>query len=69
MKTFGPSEQPSEETKPRRLAPGEKLVFCGICDHYHPQSFNGDCRDDYNRFQTPDDENMIAEHFFEDDPN
>ncbi len=23
---------------------------CGICDHYHPASFTGDCRDDANRF-------------------
>ena len=23
---------------------------CGICGHLHPWSFNGDCRDDANRF-------------------
>ena len=23
---------------------------CGICDHWHPLNWNGDCRDDTNRF-------------------
>lgn len=23
---------------------------CGICGHCHPWAFNGDCRDDANRF-------------------
>lgn len=23
---------------------------CGICDHVHPWNWNGDCRDDKNRF-------------------
>lgn len=30
----------------------EKDVFydCGICGHYHPIDFNGDCRNDDYRF-------------------
>lgn len=28
-----------------------KLFYnCGICDCYHPAEWNGDCRDDANRF-------------------
>lgn len=23
---------------------------CGICGHYHPAEWDGDCRDDKNRF-------------------
>jgi len=23
---------------------------CGICGHYHPIEWNGDCRDDANRY-------------------
>lgn len=30
-------------TKPR-------YYECGICDHVHPWDFDGDCRDDANRF-------------------
>ena len=26
------------------------LYECGICSGYHPWSWNGDCRDDANRF-------------------
>lgn len=26
---------------------------CGICGGYHPEGFNGDCRDDENRFTVP----------------
>ena len=29
-----------------------KYYECGICDHIHPWTFNGDCRDDANRFTT-----------------
>ena len=25
---------------------------CGICGHWHPIAWNGDCRDDDNRFTT-----------------
>lgn len=25
---------------------------CGICGHWHPVDWNGDCRDDANRFTT-----------------
>lgn len=27
---------------------------CGICGHYHPAKFDGDCRDDANRYGTND---------------
>ena len=26
------------------------IYECGICSCYHPWSWNGDCRDDVNRF-------------------
>jgi len=29
----------------------EKIIYeCGICDCYHPWDWEGDCRDDANRF-------------------
>lgn len=32
------------------------IIFeCGICGCYHPWDFTGDCRDDGNRFATPED--------------
>jgi len=31
------------------------LYECGICDGYHPWTWNGDCRDDANRFGAPED--------------
>jgi hypothetical protein len=30
------------------------LYECGICDCYHPWSFDGDCRDDSNRYGSPE---------------
>ena len=30
------------------------LYECGICDCYHPWSWDGDCRDDANRFGSPE---------------
>lgn len=27
-----------------------KFYHCGCCDHYHPDDFWGDCRDDERRF-------------------
>jgi len=30
------------------------LYECGICDCYHPWDFDGDCRDDSNRFGSPE---------------
>lgn len=27
-----------------------KFYACGICDHYHPATWDGDCRDDQNRW-------------------
>lgn len=51
------------------LPEGVKLVECPICEWCHPQTFNGDCRDDSNRFYTPEnpDETNTAERFDEDD--
>ena len=31
------------------------LYECGICNCYHPWSFDGDCRDDDNRYGAPED--------------
>jgi hypothetical protein len=31
-----------------------KFYECGICDHYHPIDWDGDCRDDDNRFSIGD---------------
>jgi hypothetical protein len=30
------------------------LDECGICGAYHPPGFEGDCRDDKNRYGLPD---------------
>jgi len=30
------------------------IYHCGICDQYHPWLFNGDCRDNANRFADPE---------------
>lgn len=30
------------------------IYECGICDCYHPWNFDGDCRDDRNRFNSPE---------------
>jgi hypothetical protein len=32
-----------------------RIYECGICGEFHPWHFNGDCRDDENRFPTPED--------------
>lgn len=31
------------------------LYECGICNCYHPWEWDGDCREDKSRFETPDD--------------
>jgi hypothetical protein len=35
---------------------------CGICDQLHPSKFEGDCRDDHNRFDL---EQLEAKYGFE----
>ena len=35
------------------------LYECGICDAVHPWDWNGDCREDANRFGSPEE---YAEH-------
>lgn len=42
-----------------------KIVNCAICDYYHPTSFDGDCREDGQRFPVPNHSDDEAE-FFED---
>lgn len=34
---------------------GHIIYECGICSCYHPWEFDGDCRDDSNRFASPED--------------
>lgn len=31
-----------------------KFYDCGICGHWHPLEWSGDCREDANRFTTAD---------------
>jgi len=31
-----------------------KFYDCGICEHYHPIEWNGDCREDSARFTYKD---------------
>lgn len=38
--------------RPRK--PKQALYECGICDCLHPWNFDGDCRDDSNRFGAPE---------------
>lgn len=33
---------------------GDRLYDCGICNQFHPVGWDGDCRDDNNRY--PDEE-------------
>lgn len=35
--------------------PGGTGYECGICSQYHPATWDGDCRDDANRYPDPDD--------------
>jgi len=32
----------------------KRMYECGICECYHPWEFDGDCRDDANRFGDPE---------------
>ena len=40
------------KAKSNRLPP--KVYECGICGGYHPWDWNGDCRDNANRFDSPE---------------
>ncbi len=32
----------------------KQIIYeCGICDCYHPWNWDGDCREDKNRFGSP----------------
>ncbi|HEY6766622.1 MAG TPA: hypothetical protein VI386_17825 [Candidatus Sulfotelmatobacter sp.] len=44
MRNFGPQER-VPDTKPI-----PQFYECGICGHCHPILWDGDCRDDNNRF-------------------
>ena len=35
-----------------------QFIECGCCGHFHPIEFQGDCRDDSNRFNFMDLEEM-----------
>lgn len=37
---------------PQPPAPGSDFYLCGCCEHYHPVTWDGDCRDDNNRYTT-----------------
>ncbi len=41
-------------------APKHILYECGICSCYHPWKWSGDCRDDANRYGSPEE---YAEHY------
>jgi len=45
-----------------RIHTFDEVEECGACDHYHPKTFNGDCRDDANRLVMRDDgtDNLIS---------
>jgi hypothetical protein len=40
-----------------------KFYSCGICGHFHPAEWDGDCRDDENRFLLEDIEEKYGEEF------
>lgn len=40
----------AEAERKRRV----RLVECGSCDQYHPETFGGDCREDATRIAVPD---------------
>jgi hypothetical protein len=43
------------QPKTPAVDPADLILFeCGICDCYHPWEFAGDCRDDSNRFGSPE---------------
>lgn len=42
-----------------------KFYECGICGMYHPASWNGDCRDDANRFDLGDLETLYGDDWQE----
>lgn len=66
-RTYGPSEGAArirelviaarqlEHAELERMMGPIVLFECGICGFYHPWEFCGDCRDDSNRFSSPED--------------
>jgi hypothetical protein len=51
------------------LPPGIKLAKCGVCGWCHPQTFNGDCRQDNARFHSPENYDDVIEYFDDNDDN
>lgn len=44
------------EAARRGRAPNDlRIESCGQCDCYHPEGYAGDCRDDNNRYASPED--------------
>jgi hypothetical protein len=46
--------KPGDDYLRLRVVERPELEECGSCGCYHPATFNGDCRDDANRYPTPD---------------
>jgi len=46
MNPFGPNDFTDPQPP--------QFYECGCCGHYHPVNWNGDCRDDANRFTWED---------------
>lgn len=47
---FGPQEPQADLPENRNAEGKPRFYLCGICEHLHPASWDGDCRDDNNRF-------------------
>ena len=48
---FGPQEPQATVPENKNAVNGRPSFYeCGICGHMHPASWDGDCRDDNNRF-------------------
>ena len=45
-----------------------KIVHCPVCECYHPADWNGDCREDGNRFPPPNNSDDEADYFTNGDP-
>lgn len=59
-KRFGP--QPFTNPDPPRF------YDCGICGHFHPVNWDGDCRDDVNRFTADQLDARYGDRWEEADP-
>ena len=48
-----------------RVTDGREFYECGCCGHLHPVEWNGDCRDDANRYTWDQIEGMGVTHYEE----